>query len=160
MWYAGPPVRLWEGGRQGNFIPCRGMTLRDTQDTRGRGIPRRGDRGGAYADAQTLGGVWGGCGGPGGGQKTPKNDHFWGSPRGGRVTISTPTSRFWTPEKSAKMCIFRLYFGGCFSPAPYDTNYFTFIFGTLGGIFSKTAKKGLHGAIFPPFLHYRSYILF
>ena len=36
-------------------------------------------------------------------QKRAKN----GPKSGGRVTISTPTIRFWTPQKCAKMCIFR-----------------------------------------------------
>ena len=60
------------------------MTLRDTQDTRGRGIPRRGDRGGAYADAQTLGG-YGGDGGVRGGVKKPPKMTIFGGPRGGAV---------------------------------------------------------------------------
>lgn len=56
-----------------------------------------------------LGGVRGG--GPGGGPGGVPGGVQGG---GGRVTISTPTIRVLTLQTSAKMCIFWLYFGGCF----------------------------------------------
>jgi hypothetical protein len=84
--------------------------------------------------------------GPKMGQKWPKNP--------GACNYINPYHSILDPRKTCKNVHFSALKNTRFSPGPFLPDYFTFIFGELGGIFLERAKKGLHGAIFPPFFGY------
>ena len=79
-------------------------------------------------------------------QKWPKNP--------GTCNYINPYHSILDPRKTCKNVHFSALKNTRISPGPFSPDYFTFIFGELGGIFLERAKKGLHGAIFPPFFGY------